>query len=575
MLLTLMTINVQATDYFIEVSSDDLIDNGNCTLREALTAATTFMATDQCPAGSETSSNSITLSSNISTYDFNQGQFVVPDIDMPVLTIKGEDTEQKPVISLGLNNRFLRIDSTTQKQFYISNLVFFFGRDNNGEGGGVIRATGGNNLQLTDVTFLNSQSNSRGGALYFDSQDAGLFRLQLQRTTWQGNQGTLGGAVYVRADATQENRSSFEVIASEFVNNTSTTGHGAFYADLIDDNSPRVNDAFLFDQVLFEGNQATGDVAGLYLQSDTRSVVLQQVHFHRNSGAGAYLKVYTDSFNNTPDIIIKGAQFIDNYTATAVGQNQLYIEEPDDARTASGIYQLSDVLLLHTTAFRRGQAISFQTKSQSPSLNRLTVINHEVGIAVNNSSSGTGRINGSILYNNSDHALGDISLADHNLIDTDPLLEPQNGHDHVPASNSPALDAGAASPGTIDLQALTDANFRPRMVGTHVDIGAMERQAEHNLTLFVHGGGQVQVGNIGPGPFSCDSASSPCVYSQDSDQSFGSIRAVFNAPDIFQGWVDTDCADIIHNSCQIGYLLADREVHAHFLDEFIFINGFE
>jgi len=63
-----------ATNYFVTVGTDDATSNFNCTLREALFAATTNAPRDSCPAGSAASADVIQL---LGGYSWTLGTFAV------------------------------------------------------------------------------------------------------------------------------------------------------------------------------------------------------------------------------------------------------------------------------------------------------------------------------------------------------------------------------------------------------------------------------------------------------------------------------------------------------------------
>src|SRR5438105_7451678 len=146
-------------------TADDLSNNGNCTLREAIQAANTDTAVDQCPAGSgadviKLGPNTYALSLTGARDDAN----ATGDLDVTgPLTIEGTTSGAPTTIDAQSIDR--AIDVQAGAPATIENLTITGGRapnglllGANGLTGGAIRAQSA--LTLTDVNIVQSQAGS-------------------------------------------------------------------------------------------------------------------------------------------------------------------------------------------------------------------------------------------------------------------------------------------------------------------------------------------------------------------------------------------------------------------------------
>ncbi len=126
LLLLLVSSSVMSENYLITKGVDDQINNGNCTLREALAAAMTETTVDQCPAG-DADLKLIKLDASVGTFLFNIGEFRATIDDVPDLTISSTSFDNRPVISMSLNNRFIKWTDFIDKKTKHTGFGLYFG----------------------------------------------------------------------------------------------------------------------------------------------------------------------------------------------------------------------------------------------------------------------------------------------------------------------------------------------------------------------------------------------------------------------------------------------------------------
>ncbi len=199
--LSLSAIPAQAAKITVDTLVDEVNTvNSNCTLREAVTAANTNTAVDNCTAGSGEDTIVFGAGLNGQTIILNSGQIDIADAANP-LTIDASALASGITIS---GNNTSRVFGETQGQkLTLSNLVITAGRTTgNNEGGGcgnnpVITIKGATksggaictegDLELIDTTVSNSQTTGEfvnGGGFYAQGVTT------LTRSTVSGNSTT-------------------------------------------------------------------------------------------------------------------------------------------------------------------------------------------------------------------------------------------------------------------------------------------------------------------------------------------------------------------------------------------------
>jgi CSLREA domain-containing protein len=196
-----------AADITVSTTDDELNDDGDCSLREAIEAADTNAAVDGCAAGSDTQRDTI---------NFRVGQEATITLDselfvVSVLLITDDDgltiTGQKKKITISGNDASQVFRVEPGAVFNLKNLTvadgnFFFGAGLHNNGGTV---------KVSNSTFSgNSASEGNGGAI----ENSGT--MTVTNSTFSGNSGRFGGGIF--------NQGSLKVTNSTF------SGNSAFLA---------------------------------------------------------------------------------------------------------------------------------------------------------------------------------------------------------------------------------------------------------------------------------------------------------------------------------------------------------
>ena len=201
----------RATSYSIATTTDGAVNNGNCTLREAIRAANTNLAVDQCPPGG--AADVITLPAG--TYSFFGGEETLQA--STTLEIRGQPglDPSLVVIDLGGVNRFLHQSGGS---LTLRGLLVRFGGTPTA-GGGALLVDGAPTLVLDHTIFFNCVAGGRGGAVrvYTDGPTV----VEIRSSRFELNAGLeSGGAVDVFGfDTVRAN-----VRDTEFVGNTGSEG---------------------------------------------------------------------------------------------------------------------------------------------------------------------------------------------------------------------------------------------------------------------------------------------------------------------------------------------------------------
>ncbi len=524
---------VKAAIYEISTGVDQVSDNGECSLREALMAAFSQSAVDTCPAG-DADSNTINLLTAVGTYNFNAGAYVVPAGTVPSLSINSNAANEasRPVINLGLNNRFLLWPDFVDEQLSVNRVTFFFGKDADGVGGGVFKLEGETvdneatqaELNVLETTFLSNQSDADGGALHL----SGEIRLVILHSLFQGNQADAGAAIYVNNTGLSR---SVTIRTTDFLLNTSDTGDGALHVmmDTLDSPSSGGYPRFSLSQSSFSENIADGlgGIAGADLSVKNIILTIDNTEFTDNSGSGLSAQLLENTTAERPfdTIRINALQFKDNFINTlGPGVFQMHLIRTG-FDTATGTFPAIDtdnVLMYQTGTPVAGGVrviddVPLNGVNRQVGLHGWTVVGHATALVSFHPEQQGVQVIDSILYNNNTNTAGDSSPELlNNLIDIDPLFETAYGTDFYPGVNSPAIDqSNSANQGFPNNQFQRDLLRHPRIIGPFKDQGAVERQAVNELTVTVSGPGTVAL--FGGSFTDCDANASPCVYDVPSE----------------------------------------------------------
>lgn len=288
-----------------------LINNGNCTLGEAIQAANTNQAVDACPAGVIEFADIIDLSN--STYTFTM-------IDNDALTNHGDaiGANALPIVTSDIiirgNGATLERDTNANSmrffyaqspydgeigQLTLQNMTIQNGSTTNY--GGAIRSNGYVNLE--NVTFYNNYSDVQGGAIYggFPSIVSSLFDSNTAQIA--------GGAAYLYGTS---------ISNSVFTNNTAinlqSTGGGLH---LVADTT--INDT------LIQNNHSSSLGGGIYVGGGTATLSNVRIldNIADSNGSGVYVRHngIGSSHLNISDSCIVGNNGRDIYVYYPSGAN--------------------------------------------------------------------------------------------------------------------------------------------------------------------------------------------------------------------------------------------------------------
>lgn len=175
---------LRAATIAVDTLTDTDVDDGLCSLREAIQAANTDLAHFGCPAGSGADRVTIDLTGAI-----------VLTSDLPTitrsLTIAGPATGTLTLN--GANHRLLFFNGAPNgRRLRVESLTLRNG--SNPIGGGCITVRTGDHLEVVDSRITSCESGEAGGGIYGDFAGS----ITLERSAVDGNVGTLGaGGVYL------------------------------------------------------------------------------------------------------------------------------------------------------------------------------------------------------------------------------------------------------------------------------------------------------------------------------------------------------------------------------------------
>jgi CSLREA domain-containing protein len=239
---------------------DELNNDGDCSLREAIQAANTNQAVDACPAGSPNAIDEIFLPAGtygLTLVGIGEDDNLSGDLDIKSdLVLRGSGASQTIVAGRGIDRVFHIVAGTNVTLQGITIQGGMADSDNNGgRGGGLLNKI--STLRVTDVVIQNNEAANTGGGI--DNFGGTLI---LQRVTVFNNQAPRGGGIF--------NGSSLTIANSLFESNTARNfGGGAIYNA----------NSIVIQTSLFLDNTANLNGGGL---DNSANAVLQNVTFSGN-----------------------------------------------------------------------------------------------------------------------------------------------------------------------------------------------------------------------------------------------------------------------------------------------------
>ncbi len=467
--LALCNAPLGATDYFITVGTDDATSNFNCTLREALFAATTNAPRDACPAGSAASADVIQLIGGygwtLGTFTVNSGELVIRGVVSGSLTT---------LIDLGDVSRFLSVFGGADVTLESLNV-----RDGNAiaesvnpRGGFVYVVDAA--LTLRDVNVVSSRANE-GGAVYFESDGPSLLveRCQLTGNLAENGAGQVvprGGALYLQLEGTARGRVTDTRIVDNQARSTLNGGHaqgGGMYALFRDQAVLDVHRVEVDGNVAAAGSGGISAGAGATLTGlGAARATLADTTWTDNDlqGLGGFgSALWLGSYATTSSRVDR-ARFVGNDLGQSA--SQLYLEATEQA-----VIIASSILVADGSDFGlRGYA----GQSSTLRIGHATIVGAGTGAALQTSESGVIRVESSLFWDNDTDVIDTVpsALDPSTMIGVDPLFVSSATGDYSLGPGSPAIGFGnrlLPSVGPFDLA------HAPRVVGAQTDAGAFER----------------------------------------------------------------------------------------------------
>lgn len=460
------TYRAYAATITVTTFADNLTNNGDCSLREAIQAANTNMAVDACVAGSGADTIQLaagTYGLSLANLSGDENANLTGDLDiLGNLTIKGVDASTTTITTTVALDRVMQIPT-------------------------------GATVTLTGITISNGHSAQNGGAID-NSGTLTLNGVVIKKSTADGN----GGGIF-------NNTGTVIINESTINNNQAHYGGGIFNnTGTVTMNACVVND---------NGTTSSGKGGGAY---NNATLIVNGCWIHDNQavggdGAGIY---------NTQIVTITGSTIADNYATVTGNGGNIYNGSGAAALTMTnsevthgyadvngggiyngGVLRLTNITLT-TNRANLGDGIYNVSVTQPISLTNSTIVSNTIspvgmGEGIYNASSTPIVLKNTLVAYNSAPGGGDcsgpISSAGYNLeyslppngntcsltatgdlTGTNPMLGPfqNNGgktYTYALLLGSPAINAGtnAGCPAT-DQRSVS----RPR--GPSCDIGAYE-----------------------------------------------------------------------------------------------------
>jgi CSLREA domain-containing protein len=459
-----------AATIVVTTGADDLAANGNCTLREAVQAASTNLAVDLCAAGS-LAPDLVLLPQDA---ELGLGEIEISGSLGP-LTLRGATSGQPPSIHPAAVNPSRLFSLNDGVDITFESLVLEGGVNDNS--GGAVRAS---DVDFTAryVTFRSNTAPVAGGLQFFAT---GALHLLLDHCSFTSNQASAddtearGGGVliFVGAGATAR------IVDTEFTGNAAATvpgGFGASGGGL----QAEIGTAstLIVERSTFTQNQ----VDPQDLQGADGSAALLRV-----SGAGSRLVVVDSVFTGNDIVQPVGGGFASTLFAFAADGAELVLDrlrlsnndfgEPGRHLHLFGFgtatIAASNLLLANGPA----DGLGLDCGDGDCRVGQVTITGHGQRAALLQAFfAGEIRLENSILF--APHAVavvGAVVVDGSNLADgTDPQFANAASGDYRLAAGSPAIDfgdSGLASVGPFDL------GHAPRVAGLDTDAGAYEFDA--------------------------------------------------------------------------------------------------
>lgn len=252
--------------------------------------------------------------------------------------------------------------SNTSSPILIYGNAEFISNHADGSGGTIYTAGA---LTIDGATIKNSYSNSSGGAIYhyYTKADKSRRLFEVSNSTFEGNSGTLGGAIILSAssEVADKNQGTYATITNcNFIDNQAVKNADNIYGNGGAIYVTKKSEAVISD-CDFRGNTAVSDGGGMSIQSNSK-VQLTDINFVENTavnGGGVYTSAGCDvalknvKFSQNKAVLnakngggIGGAVYFQNLE---VPLENVDFYNNSAAGNAGAIYQSAQILNLDST----------------------------------------------------------------------------------------------------------------------------------------------------------------------------------------------------------------------------------
>lgn len=276
------------TVIIVNITTDSIMDDGHCSLREAVIAANTDSATGGCPAGSGAdviqfdSSLPIPATFLLTMNGANEDNSASGDLDLQgILTIQGSSAIQ---IIIDGNNTDRVFEVRPGATITLSNLTIRNGNPGSGANGGGILVTGGtprSKITLINSLIMNNTATSGGGIQNLGNGANAV----IENTLISSNTATVNGGGI-------SNTGSFSILNSTLTQNTARSGGAVDHAGF----------SMNLTNTTISGNSASDNGGGIYNRADT---ILLNVTLFGNTANG--IDTGGNIFNDTASLSIKNS----------------------------------------------------------------------------------------------------------------------------------------------------------------------------------------------------------------------------------------------------------------------------
>jgi CSLREA domain-containing protein len=277
----------EAAVIVVDTTADELNNDGDCSLREAVAATNSNSAVDGCPAGN-VSQDSILIPIG-GTISLTMGPLQITGL----VTILGAGADTLTID--GGYQRIFEVDMTSDSSdFTLQQLRLRHGDAGSGDGGALWLGNV-DHVTINDVVF-DANTATRGGAIGFTDEPGVLFNeLSIRQCLFSDNSASAaaGGAIGLEKSSTGTIRAfdQIEVSETQFTSNSAALVGGALYVIAGGD--------VILDRCAFIGNQAILGSGGAVNTSGTATVgpvlVVKNSFFAANqaAGTGGVLSLYS------------------------------------------------------------------------------------------------------------------------------------------------------------------------------------------------------------------------------------------------------------------------------------------